>query len=682
MKTARRWIPRLAIKLVILSAASASALLAHAQVATGVPWDWSHAHLIFSHPGTAGEALRNNTYDRWLTIANDPRYMIQLQKRIANATRFTLPDPQSDSDAADPLRNALGPENQQPAPDDALDPSFEDSQSARTTTNSSTTRTTRTTTTLPFGLTRALIPPPIERIGFDPFRRPMSEPFANRMIRSRIKKDWSETLGNSGTVGLGRYPATYTTGAASCNDFVVFSTGLTGTSSQASIIAFNNIYAGCNSGTPTVYWAYNTAGAITTSPVLSLDGSQIAFVQSSSSQASLVLLTWKASNGTLTSPVSPTSKTAGTYDGCTAPCVTTIPFSGSANDSASSPFPAYNSGVNSSTIYVGDDAGALHQFINIFNASGTPAENTTSPWPITLNSTTKASLASPVYDAVSARVFVGDYLLNSSSSCEPSATNNFISCGYLYSINSSGSVTKSAQLDANAGILDSPIVDSATGQVFAFIGDDGTTNCASSTPCAAIFQFPVGFSSAATGTEATVGTGYEFLLSGAFDNAYFNSSGTGHLYVVGNTDPANNTLYQIAINSGTMSSGAATAGPAVSSNYTNSLYAAGLQVTEFYAGGSNDYLFLSVLAYGSATGCGTASLANGCIIGYNVNSGSISGSTLPTGALAEAGGTSGIVVDNANSDAQNIYFSTLSNQTCSTSGGTGGCAIQTIQSAP
>src|ERR1017187_1116573 len=427
MKTARGWIPRLAIKLVILSAASASAPLAHAQAATGVPWDWSHTHLIFSHPGTAGEALRNNTYDRWLTIANDPRYMIQLRKRIANATRFTLPDPLSGSDAADPLRNALGPENQQPAPDAALDPSFEDSQSAPTTTNSS---TTRTTTTLPFGLTRALIPPPIERIGFDPFRRPMSEPFANRMIRSRIQKDWSETLGSSGTVGLGRYPASYTTGAASCNDFVVFSTGLTGTSSQASIIAFNNIYAGCNSGTPTVYWAYNTAGAITTSPVLSLDGSQIAFVQTSSSQASLVLLTWKASNGALTSPVGPTSKTAGAYDGCTAPCMTTIPFSGSANDSASSPFPAYNSSVNSSTIYVGDDAGALHQFINIFNASGTPAENTTSPWPITLNSTTKASLASPVYDAVSVRVFVGDYLLHSSSSCGPSATNNFISCGY------------------------------------------------------------------------------------------------------------------------------------------------------------------------------------------------------------------------------------------------------------
>ena len=671
MKTARGWVPRLAIKLVILSAASASASLAHAQTGAGVPWDWSHTHLIFSHPGTADEALRNNTYERWLTIANDPRYRIQLHKRSANATRSTLPNPSFGSGAVDLLRNALDPQNQQQGSDAVISPSFEDSQSVRT-----------TPTKLPLGLTRARVPPPIQRGGDDPIDRTLREPFADRMSRSRIQKDWSETLGNGGSVGLGQYPATYTTGATSCNDFVVFSTGLTGTSSQASIIAFNNIYAGCNGGTPTVYWAYNTAGAIATSPALSLDGRQIAFVQNSSSQASLVLLTWKASNGTLASPVSPTSKTAGTYDGCTAPCMTTISFSGSANDSASSPFAAYYSSANSSTIYVGDDAGVLHQFINIFNPSGTPAENITSPWPITLNSATKASLASPVYDAVSARVFVGDYLLNSSSSCEPSATNNFISCGYLYSINSSGTVTRSAQLDSNTGILDAPNVDSTTGQVFAFVGDDGTTSCASSSPCAAVFQFPVDFSSAATGTEATVGTGYEFLLSGAFDNAYFNTSGTGHLYVVGNTGPANNTLYQIAINSGSMSSGAATAGPAVSSNYTNSLYAAGLQVTEFYAGGSNDYLFLGVLAYGSPTGCGTASLANGCILGYNVNSGSISASTAPTGALAEAGGTSGIVVDNASSAAENIYFSTLSNQTCSTSGGTGGCAIQTIMSAP
>jgi hypothetical protein len=387
--------------------------------------------------------------------------------------------------------------------------------------------------------------------------------------------------------------------------------------------------------------------------------------------ANLVLLKVAGSGGSVSSPASASSVSNASYRACTGPCYTTLPFT--VSDSGSAPFYAYYYDV----LYVGDDAGILHQFSGLF--AGTPAE-TTAGWPITINS--NASLASPVFDAVSAKVFIGDYLLNSSSLCAPSNSESAGPCGFLYSVSSSGTVAKSAQLDSNYGILDSPIVDSTTGQVFAFAGDDGTTACASSNPCAAVYQFPVGFSSAASGTKATVGPGYEFLLSGTFDNAYFTSSGTGHLYVVGNTGPANNTLYQIAISSGAMSRGAATAGPQVSSNYTNDLYSAGLQVTEFYAGGSNDYLFLSVLAYGSATGCGTASLANGCVIGYNVDSGSISSSTSPTGAAAEAGGTSGIVIDNASPDAQNIYLSTLLNQTCTTSSGTGGCAIQTLQSAP
>src|ERR1017187_3916303 len=116
MKIARGWIPRLAITFVILSAASASAPLAHAQATTGVPWHWPPRPLIFSHPGWGGDSPRTPSHARCLTSANDPRYMIQLRKRIANATRFTLPDPLSGSDAADPLRDALGPENQQPAP--------------------------------------------------------------------------------------------------------------------------------------------------------------------------------------------------------------------------------------------------------------------------------------------------------------------------------------------------------------------------------------------------------------------------------------------------------------------------------------------------------------------------------------------------------------------------------------
>jgi len=356
--------------------------------------------------------------------------------------------------------------------------------------------------------------------------------------------------------------------------------------------------------------------------------------------------------------------------------MTTLTFNGNSNDSHSAPFIAY--GV--SKIYVGDDVGVLHQFTNIFASSGTPAEVTTGGWPAPVN--TNASLASPVYDAASTKVFVGDYILSSASACEPSSTSTNNPCGYLYSVNSSGTVTRSAQLDYNNGILDGPIVDSTAEEVYVFAGDDGSANCVSSTPCAAVYQFPASFSAGAGGTEATVGPGYEFMLSGAFDNAYFTSpTNTGHLYLVGNTGPANNTLYQVSINGGAMTGGAATAGPVVSNNYTNELYSAGLQVTEFYTG-TNDYLFLSVLSYGAPSTCSPSTPPYGCVIGYNVSSGTISSGTTPTGATAEAGGTSGIVVDGAAAGEQNIYFSTLLHQTCTTSGGTGGCAIQTVQSAP
>lgn len=156
-------------------------------------------------------------------------------------------------------------------------------------------------------------------------------------------------------------------------------------------------------------------------------------------------------------------------------------------------------------------------------------------------------------------------------------------------------------LDVAMQIMDSPIIDPSAAKVYAFAGDDGSTSCTSSTPCAAVYQFPVGFGTGNSGTKATVGAGYEFMMSGTFDNAYYTSSTpTGHLYVVGNTGPANNTLYQIPINNNVMSP--SIAGPEVSSSYTNGYYAAGLQVSEFYAGGTNDYIFLSVLAYGFPSG--------------------------------------------------------------------------------
>jgi hypothetical protein len=122
----------------------------------------------------------------------------------------------------------------------------------------------------------------------------------------------------------------------------------------------------------------------------------------------------------------------------------------------------------------------------------------------------------------------------------------------------------------------------------------------------------------------------------------------------------------------------------VAQNFTNGFFAAGLNVTEFF-NGATDYIFLSTIAFSNYSGCGTTpSISIGCVVGFNVTSGSISSSTAPTGSSPAAGGASGIIVDNSGSAAgeSNIYFSALSNQTCTTSGGTSGCAIQISQSAP
>jgi hypothetical protein len=53
----------------------------------------------------------------------------------------------------------------------------------------------------------------------------------------------------------------------------------------------------------------------------------------------------------------------------------------------------------------------------------------------------------------------------------------------------------------------------------------------------------------------------------------------------------------------------------------------------------------------------------------------------PIAALPESGGTSGIIIDNTvdSAGASQVYFSTLQDEACFTSGGVGGCAVQASQ---
>jgi hypothetical protein len=114
-----------------------------------------------------------------------------------------------------------------------------------------------------------------------------------------IHRDWSIHLGTAGTAPA-MYPAKFTfdttANPISANDFVVFPVHAVESARQANIVAFNDLYGGtigttnriCNGRatpagdadvktSPTVYWSSNVSkigGAVTISPVLSLDGNK------------------------------------------------------------------------------------------------------------------------------------------------------------------------------------------------------------------------------------------------------------------------------------------------------------------------------------------------------------------------------------------------------------------------
>lgn len=602
----------------------------------------------------------------------------------------------------------------------------------------------------------------------------------------KLKRDWSQDLGSNANAGAGNYPAKFSFRGTTANcasaavpDYVVYSTGLPGSSGQANIVAYDNLYSGCTGTMPTVYWAYNTAGQVLTSPLISQDGTQVAFVQTDTGQVgTLVLIKWAGSTGSVGAPATPAAVLPAAYSSCTAPCMTTVILHDGDNnitdDTTSSMFYDYSGDIG----WIGGARGWLHKITGVFN--GTPTEVSNGVFPVQVNASNPTSLSSPVYDAASHNVFVGDL------------------GGFLYSVNSAtGAVISSGQLDFGTGIVEAPVVDSTNGFVYVFSSSDGSSACPGGVACSAVYQLTTAFTAGGTGTEITAGSSVAVgtlpnpspMYIGGFNAAYLNSThATGTMYVCGNTGGIP-TLYGIHITAGVP-------GPSSAISPLTTATTGCSPVADVFnpntTGGLTEQLFFSVQSNtlpvcNSTGGCILSLLetpwqsSNSYLLGQRIFSNNlhvqtvitpgVSGTTPPTwpgpagalttdgtmvwldqgnvsGALSNvwikshnytgaathlidsngnieivttsgrsgtsqpvwnttlggatvdntatwknlgaaccvalpaAGGTSGIIIDNVLNGTltgtSQVYFSTLSNQVCGTSG-TGGCAVQASQ---
>jgi hypothetical protein len=682
----------------------------------GVSEDWSHHHLVFSNPGSFQDAETNGDVERWSEIVSSARYQ-QQQMRMLSRGRVLVAEPLAKYGTALPVRTSAWPHRL-----NAVWLSF-----------------------IPLGVAmmgagfrrRAawwllLLGGLLAIAGFVGCGAGVMKSTTDGSDPSSLTRDWSMNLGSGATVGAGSYPAKYSfnINSASCSsDYVAFNTGLAGSASQPTVVAYNNAYSGCGGTLPQIFWQFNTAypqgsstgdgSKIITSAALSFDGTQLAFVQSNSSNvASLVLLKWASNSSLVQMDTGSNNVTPANYRSCAAPCMTRLTLNGSPNDTNSAPYVDYST----DTIYIGDDSGKLHKFTNVF--LGTPAESG-APFA----AVSSAKLTSPIFDSSSGKVFLGD------------------AGGFLYSVtSSSGTVVKSAQLDSSAPIVDPPIVDSTAGKLYVFVTESAAGSLGGGNHNA-VAQYSTGFGSGANPAAYAVGNGSGSsgapLHAGALDDAYITSSNaTGNLYVC---FPANG-LVQISVSAGTMSgtisSQLTVAGTnaacspaseilsvdaASTINEAGGINASATSVTITSAAGFNnnqyieidsekmlvtaissnmltitraqlgttaashangatvknihDRVFLSVPASGSQTGCTGA-----CVYSFDVTN-----LALPSSAsdgLAVAGGTGGIIVDNvvtSTTGASQVYFSTLSNETCNGNGttgsGSGGCAVQASQKA-
>jgi len=522
---------------------------------------------------------------------------------------------------------------------------------------------------------------------FDQRDPSMSRPLRPR--RRKLKIDWSIPLG-SGIVAPNMFPAKYSfdvNAAPSCaNDYVVFGLNVAGaTGAQANVIGLNQLYRGtgglCGTGSANVTWAYNgstSGGSVLTSPVISADGTKIAYVESAGAAAIFHVLTWKAGDGT-----SATAAAAPTLNGvCTAStsCLKSVTFSAISSDTLASPWVDYTN----DKAFVGSDDGKIYRISCVFTCALNvqPTVDWTFTFPVAGTGGAAATPNGPVYDAQTGRLMVGDQLgelwtINASGGVPILFAGPVMIGGGACSIaHPPGRTGTGANCTANGGsfgIPDSVILDGSVGKVFAFSGNDGTAGASAvvaqlNEDLTNVVRVHVGLGS----VGATIPNWN--IHSGAFDDPYFGATpSTGHLFLCGtgaaNTEPFHYWIGFTAyptMNAATSGSLLRTAVANLPCTPYTELFNPNITLTG--GAGHHDLLISGLLGAGG----------NGFIITNDISTGAII--TGQATSVNYPGGISGVVVDNVSNAAQasSMYFSTQGAVTVGTCAASR-CAVKLTQ---
>jgi len=474
------------------------------------------------------------------------------------------------------------------------------------------------------------------------------------------KVDWAVSLGTTRGMAFGENPAKYTfdpNAQPDClNDFVVYTIQAPGqVGTQANLVALRDLYSGSNptgicGNVPTFLFSYAIgSGTSDLSPVLSLDGKKIGWLENRGATAFLHVTTWVAGQGT-NATTGAVAVGAGSSD-------VAINYTASAHPGCAARTRA-DSNANMYVDYGHDaaflsaDNGILYHVSGIFK--GTP----TVDFCIPVNTAAGIGMSGAVYDGRTNKVFISD-----------SKTL------YAFTVGATSFTAAGSILYGSNTFSDSPILDSFNGYLYVFSSNDGTGRFTAVSQIPTTLASKVDVHIGPTNTNRTA-----ILIDGTFDENYFNFGPTDSrstLYTCG-TD-ATNTLSQDLFTLNFLSTGLINTTPVMSANKNvNPGGGPGLcsPLTDFFDG-TRDRLFISEGNLVDATGANVVQM-------WDITSRITSAAATPTATASPyLGGTTGFTIDNASAQAQaaSIYFSTLSaNATTNTCGASNYCAVKLTQS--